>query len=176
MRNRQYRLQAAGVAAIIVLALGWASAVWAAPPCAVCKTSILWLPLGGDFFYPPSPALPGETVALDGDVLVVAHVDAVVAGKFQTDIYVATAGVTGVGQTTHNHYFVSGFHKFLDVLYPRGPVFPPGPIRATFSIEPTNRGVSVPLPVTLNLAFGNDGKLLPSSTVAVAACNTDGCS
>ncbi len=92
----------------LVLALGWASPASAA--CAVCKTSILWLPLEGNFLYPPSPFVPaGETVAVDGDVLVVAHVDAVVAGKFQTDIYVATAGVTSVGQTTHNHYLVSGF-------------------------------------------------------------------
>src|SRR5205823_13902874 len=151
--------------------IGWASPAWA-PPCASCKTSFLFLPLSDVFSYPAGPVVPaGENVSLDGHVLVVAHVESVVGGKFLTDIYATMAGVTGVGQTTKKVYIAVGFNKFLDVAYPADPIVPANPLLATFSIERTARGGSVPLPLTLNLALGGDGKLLPSSTVSVAACN-----
>jgi hypothetical protein len=175
MQNR-YRLQAAAVAAVVVLALGWASPAWA-PVCTGCTTTSLFLRLSGVAFYPPTPIIPaGENVALDGEVHVVAHVTAVVAGNFLADIHLNMAGLTGVGQTTGNMYIGTGSSKSLDVAYPPVPIFPPTPIRVSFSLEPTNRGGNVPLLVDLGLIFNTDGTLLPSSTATLPACNADGCS
>jgi hypothetical protein len=160
MQRRRYWLQSAGTGAVIILALSWASPAWA-PQCPSCKTTSLFLSLSGLFFYPPGPIVPsGENVLLTGEVHVVTHVEAVVAGKFLTDIHLNMAGVTGGGQTTGNMYVGTGSSKLLNVVYPAGPVFPAGPIRATFSLEPTNRGANVPLPLDFALIFGTDGTLL----------------
>jgi hypothetical protein len=119
--------------------------------------------------FPPTPIAPGENVLLDGEVHVVAHVTAVVSGNFLADLYLNMAGVDGIGQTTGNKYIGTGSNKFLDVSYPPDPIIPPNPIRASFSLEPTNRGGSVPLVLDFSLRFGTDGTLLPSSTVMVAS-------
>ena len=169
MQNRRYWLQTAGVTAVVVLALGSASPAWA-PNCSSCKTTSLFLRLSGISFYPPVPVVPaGENVLLDGEVHVVAHVTAVVSGNFLADLHLNMAGVDGIGQTTGNMYIGIGSTKFLDVAWPPGPIVPPNPIRASFSLEPTNRGGSVPLVLDFGLRFGTDGTLLPSSTVIVAS-------
>jgi hypothetical protein len=48
MRNRRVWLRTAGMAAVVVLAFGWAAPASAAP-CAMCKTTFLFLPLSGVF-------------------------------------------------------------------------------------------------------------------------------
>jgi hypothetical protein len=165
MRYRQSWLRAA--AAVVVLTVGWASPAWA-QSCAVCKTTSLFLPLSGVFFYPPTPIIPqGENVSLTGKVHVVTHVVDVVGGNFLTDVYLNMAGVIGVGQTTRKMYIGTGSNKFLGVAIPTEPVIPPNPIRASFILEPTNRGGSVPLLLKFLLVLGTDGTLLPSSTVTV---------
>jgi hypothetical protein len=167
MRYGQDWLRAAGVAAIVVLAVGWTSAAWA-QSCAVCKTTSLLLPLSGVFFIPGNPVIPaGENVSLIGKVHVVTHVTAVVGGNFLTDIYLNMAGVKGVGQTTGNMYIGTGSNKVLNFAIPGDPIIPGDPLRAAFMLEPTNRGGSVPLPLTFRLVLGSDGTLLTSSTVMV---------
>ena len=108
MRYGQDWLRAAGVGAIVVLAVGGTSPA-RAQSCAVCKTTSLLLPLSGVFFIPGNPVIPaGENVSLIGKVHVVTHVTAVVGGNFLTDIYLNMAGVKGVGQTTGNMYVGTG--------------------------------------------------------------------
>src|SRR6266478_6906092 len=125
-------------------ALSWASPAWA-PGCPSCNTTSLFLPLSGLFFYPAGPGRPGENVSLTGDVHVVSKVEAVVGGKFLTDIHLNMAGLTGTGQDTGAMYIGTGSTKFLNVAYPPSPVIPADPLLATFSIERTGRGASVPL-------------------------------
>src|SRR6266478_7662100 len=144
MRHRRYWLQSAGIGAVMILALSWASPAWA-PGCPSCNTTSLFLPLSGLFFYPADPIRPGENVSLTGDVHVVSKVEAVVGGKFLTDIHLNMAGLTGTGQDTGAMYIGTGSTKFLNVAYPPSPVIPADPLLATFSIERTGRGASVPL-------------------------------
>ena len=156
MRTRRYWLQAAAVTAILMLTTGWASPAWA--DCPTCKTTSLFLPVSGVFFFPPNPIIPaGEEVLLTGEVHVVAHVTAMVGGNFITDLHINMAGLVGTGQTTGNMYVGTGSNKFLDVAWPPHPVSPPTPIQATFSLESTNRGGSVPLLLDIALVFGPDG-------------------
>ena len=169
MQHSQNWLRSAGIGAVVVLALSWGSPAWA-PACPVCKTTNLFLTLSDVSFFPPVPIVPsGENVVLTGEVHVVTHVEAVVGGQFLTDLHLNMAGVTGTGQTTGNMYVGTGANKLVNVAFPGDPIVPPNPIRANFSLEPTNRGGSVPLPLTFFLVFGTDGTLLPSSTVSVSS-------
>ena len=169
MQNRRGWLRLAGVSAIVALALGWASPAWA-QNCPNCKTTSLFLPLSGLFFFSPTPIVPsGENGLLTGDVHVVARVEAVVGGQFLTDVYLNTAGVTGAGQTTGGMYIGTGSSKFVNVAYPPVPIIPPDPIHANFYLEAARRGGSVQLPLTFDLRFGTDGTLLASSTVSVTS-------
>ena len=169
MQNRRGWLRVVGLGGIVALALGWASPAWA-PNCSSCTTTNLFLPLSGLFFYPPFPIVPsGENVLLTGDVHVVARVEAVVGGKFLTDVYLNMAGVTGTGQTTGGMYIGTGSNKFVNVAFPGDPVIPPDPIHANFYVEAARRGGSVQLPLTFDLRFGTDGTLLASSTVSVTS-------
>jgi hypothetical protein len=171
MRRRQHWLRAAGVGAVVALALGWASPAWA-PPCTYCTTSGLMLPLSGLVFVPPNPCIgtAGESVSLVGDV----HAVTKVGLNFVADVHLNMAGVNGVGQTTGNMYIGTGSNRFLGVqLIPNQ--LPGGPIRASFTLEPTDGCASVPLPLTFELVPSSDGTLQTSSTASVAACNVDGC-
>jgi hypothetical protein len=99
MRDRRSRLRTAGVAAVVVLAFGWASPAWA-PLCTYCTTSglLLSLPSPSSVSVPPNPCVGalGESVSLAGEV----HVVTKVGLNFVTDVYLNMAGVSGVGQTT----------------------------------------------------------------------------
>ncbi|MGH6853608.1 MAG: hypothetical protein ACREDJ_10540, partial [Methylocella sp.] len=168
VKNRRNWLQAtAGVAAVIVLALGAASPAWACNGDHIkngCDSS-LFVPLSGVFFEPPDPCVTaGENVSLTGMVHVVTHEIGTGAGTGKVDIHLNMAGVTGTGQTTGTMYIGEGSNKFIDVPITLGST---DLIQATFSLEPTNRCASVPLPLSFNLVFGSDGTLLPSSTVMV---------
>jgi hypothetical protein len=78
------------------------------------------------------------------------------------------AGVDGVGQTTGNMYIGTGSNKVLGVqLIPNQ--LPSSPIRANFTLEPTNGLASVPLHLAFELVPNSDGTLLPSSTVQVTS-------
>jgi hypothetical protein len=164
MRHGQDWLRPAGVAAVVVLALSWASPAWA-PNCATCKMTGLMLRLSGTFFFPPNPVLPaGENVSLVGD----AHVVTKVGPNYVTEVYLNMAVVNGLGATTGNMYIGTGSNKFLGVqLIPNH--YPEGPIRANFTLEPADGSASVPLPLTFELVPGRDGTLLPSSTVRVTS-------
>jgi hypothetical protein len=141
MKHRRNWRQAAGVAVVIGLVLRAASPAWAA--CTVCKTTSLLLPLSGEFFHPPNPCVTaGETVSSTGNVHVVAHVTAVVRANFLTDVYTNLAGVTGRGETTGTTYIGTGAAKFLDVLTPPQPVFPPSRFEASSRLNlPTGAAV-----------------------------------
>jgi hypothetical protein len=155
----------------LVLAFGWASPAWA-PPCTYCKTTSLMLQLTGTAFVPPNPCVgaAGESVSLAGE----AHVVTKVGLNFVTDLHLNMAGVSGVGGTTGNMYIGTGSNKFLSVqLTPNQ--FPPSPVRADFTLEPTDGCASVPLPLIFELVPGSDGTLQTSSTVSVGTCNADGC-
>jgi len=97
------------------------------------------------------------------------HVVTKVGPNFVADIYLNMAGVDGIGQTTGNMHIGTGSNKVLGVqLVPNG--FPPGPVRANFTLETTNGLASVPLSLSFELELGSDGSLLPSpsSTVSVS--------
>jgi len=126
--------------------------------------------LSGTVSVPPIPVFPGEVVSLAGDVHLVTNV----GPNFVADVYLNMAGVDGIGQTTGNMYIGTGSNKALGVqLVPNG--FPPRPIRANFTLEPTNGLASVPLSLTFQLMLGSDGTLLPSSTVSVGGNTCDIC-
>lgn len=171
MRYGQDWLRAAGMAAVVVLAVGWASPAWA-PNCSSCKTTSLLLPLSGMFFFPPDPCiLAGENVSLTGTVHVVTTdvVPGPISGTFLTDIHLNMAGVKGEGATTRNMYIGMGSQKFMNIDIVPGP---PVILQGIFMLEPTNRCASVPLPLTFHLMFGSDGTLLTSSTVMVGPSDT----
>jgi hypothetical protein len=165
----------ATVGLFVLLAFGWVSPAWAPLcPSGCMRTTSLLLPLIGTGSVPPNPCVGavGESVSLAGDV----HVVTKVGLNFVTDVHLNMAGVNGVGQITGNMYIGTGSNRLLGVqLIPNQ--LPPDPVRAIFTLEPTDGCASVPLSLTFELVPGSDGTLLPSpsSTVAVATCNADGC-
>jgi hypothetical protein len=116
------------------------------------------LPLAGPFLTPPDPCVgSGEIVQLAGQV----HVVSVVRSDSVADIYLNTAGMEGIGQTTGSTYIGTGANRLLGVLLP-SPAF-----QADFTLEPTERCASTALPLAFVLEFGEDGTLLDTSTVSV---------
>jgi hypothetical protein len=147
-----------GAVAFALPGLGWASPASAA--CTICRTTSLLLPLSGIAFAPIEPCVPtGERVSLAGNL----HVVTTVHENWVMDIHLDMAGVDGIGQTSGASYIGTGSTKFIDLQ--GGPEL--DAITTNFTLENTNRCASVPLPVTFQLSFGNDGRLLPESNASI---------
>ena len=168
-------LSVAGLIAVTVIAVGWATPSWAVefPACPGCRTTSLLLSLAGNFQQPGDPCNPeGESVALAGEVHVVTQIVGQVGvpptGTFVTNVYLNMAGVQGTGQTSGDLYIgTGGGQNFRGVQYPVSPISPSPLIPAIFTLEPTNGCASVPLPVEFRAVFDSDGTLLPASTVTL---------
>ncbi len=154
----------AGMAALLLLALGWvmpAGAQDVGPTKPVTTSLLLSLPTGSIFSVQPGPCVPsGEQVSLAGDV----HVVTLVRQGMLTEIHLNMAGFQGIGQTTGNLYIGTGSQKFANLAQPVTDV---PAVQANFTLEHTDGCASDQLGLTFDLAFDRAGNLLTSSTVGV---------
>ena len=164
MKDVRGWLRVRALAAVAVLASGWASPAWA-PTCPGCSITNVKLPLADTFFFPPAPCVSaGEDVSLIGEVHVVTVARPNSTGGLEANIYLNMAGVTGLGLTTRDMYIGTGANKFVVATAAPGSA----DFSVLFTLEPTNGCGGVPLPLRFTLDFGSDGGLMADSAVSVA--------
>jgi hypothetical protein len=163
MRYRQTWLGRTGVAALLLLALGWAAPAGAqdvAPTKPVTTSLLLSLPTGSIFSVAPGPCMPaGDQVSLAGDV----HVVTLVRQGMLTEIHLNMAGFQGMG-TSGNLYIGTGSQKFSNLAQPVTDV---PAVQANFTLEHTDGCASDQLPITAHLSFDAAGNLLSRTFIGL---------
>jgi hypothetical protein len=166
IRYRQAWLARAALAALLLLALGWATPAGAqdvGPTKPVTTSLLLSLPTGSIFSVSPGPCVPqGEQVSLAGDV----HVVTLVRQGMLTEIHLNMAGFQGIGQTTGNLYIGTGSQKFTNLAQPLTDV---PAVQGNFTLEHTEGCASDTLPITAHLSFDTAGNLLSRSFISAGS-------
>jgi hypothetical protein len=116
--------------------------------------SHLMIPLTGTISLPPDPCVPaGEPVSFTGDV----HAVAILHRNGALFVHLNLADVVGTGASTGDTYLGVGAHNFPHQSFSAQLV-----LQHDFRLQSTEGCASQPLPVTVTLAFGGNGRVLPA--------------